>query len=88
MALHDVGGLVHDDHGGRAQTGADSLPQAVEIHQDCVADLVGLGSSGTDDPPGMTGQQIVPTAPHMPPQCFSINSLQRDAHLLFDGGTA
>jgi len=78
----DVGGLVHDDDGGRAETGLRVL-EGVEVHELVVADVLGENRSGRatrDD-----SLEVVPAANDT--SAVLVDELaERDGHLLLDGG--
>jgi len=78
---HDVGGLVHDDDGGRAETRLGVF-ERVKVHDLVVADVLredrGRGATGDH------GQQVVPSAADT--TAVALDQLAKgDGHLLLDG---
>ncbi|GMT31566.1 hypothetical protein PFISCL1PPCAC_22863, partial [Pristionchus fissidentatus] len=77
-ALHDVGLLVHHNHGGSSESGLGG-DERVKVHQHVVAHALGhernRGSSGDD------GQQVVPAANDAAAVALD-ELLERDGHLL------
>ena len=79
---HDVGRLVHDDHGGGAER-RFLVAAAVEIHQQRVG-LIGPGGHERHRrAAGDHREQIVPAAAHAAGVLLD-QFAQRNAHLLFD----
>ncbi len=79
--LHDVGRLVHHDHGSGAK--ARLQRRAARRNPSAQSMICSAGTSGTDEPPGMTASRLS-QPPRMPPQCLSISSRNGIAHRLFD----
>jgi hypothetical protein len=78
----DVGGLVHDDDGGRAETGLRVL-KGVKVHELVVADV--LGEDGSGRAAGDDSLEVVPAADDA--AAVLVDELaERDGHLLLDGG--
>ena len=78
----DVGGLVHDDDGGRAETGLRVL-EGVKVHELVIADV--LGEDGSGRATGDDSLEVVPAADDT--AAVLVDELaERDGHLLLDGG--
>ena len=77
---HDVGGLVHDDHGRRAEARLQ-VPQRVEIHR---ASMISIGRDQRHRrAAGNDRQQVVPAATDA--AAVRVDQLaEGEAHRLFD----
>lgn len=77
-----VGGLVHDDDGGRAEPGLRVL-EGVEVHELLVADVLGEDRRGRAT--GNDGLEVVPAACHATGVLLD-QVTEGNGHLLFDRG--